>query len=791
MAHRIKAAARFGLLIAPLSALTLPMAAHAQAGAASGSAGASSGEPLQVQEVVVTAQKRPERLQDVPVSVSVVGGKALQNSAVITLQQMSQQLPGVFVAEAAQGDRLSIRGIGSGDNSPLFDQAVAIFVDGIYHGRSRSIESGFLDVDHIEVLSGPQTTYLGNNAIAGAFNVNSVNPGSHVSGFVRGLYNFDFNDHQLEGAVTVPVSDTLSLRLAAMNEGGDGWIDDVTGGGKIPKTRDNVGRVTVAWEPTSKLNFTLKAETEGGRETGAIPEKEVDCPPPPGYFPAGPAGFCKTLLAGGSYDSSLDNTRAMSPGQGEEYVSNQYSLNSNYDVGPFTLTSVTGYWKYKYFLDLDVDATPAQLFNSSTHERYQQFSEEVRLASKPGVIEYLVGAYYQDDRLVGDADYDYSFLTPTLLAKPAFAAIAPYLPFGQTDSYNQHEDIVAGFGSIRWNVTNKLKLTACFRGSSVDKAAELQTYFGTSLNPFNQITPFPTSVQALGNTIGTGLKLGFPGIREVSRRDDHFSPTANAEYHFSPSAMVYASYSNGFLAGGFNPGEHNGVEAALFYNPEAVNAYEIGAKTQWFDRRLRLNVAFFYDDYTNLQVSASQTSGTSVTNVITNAAGAVSKGIEGDARYVINENWETGLDVSLLDSRYTKYQNASPNSVQTAAGITSQDLSGKPTRFAPDYSAHFDLTYRHDLPADLHLSATGMVFLSDRYNISNNNDPNLEQPAYGQIDFNATVASNQGWKASLILKNLNNVLVRSFGTNSPSTLGSYIIATQPPRSVSLQLRYDF
>ena len=217
-----------------------------------------------------------------------------------------------------------------------------------------------------------------------------------------------------------------------------------------------------------------------------------------------------------------------------------------------------------------------------------------------------------------------------------------------------------------------------------------------------------------------------------------------------------------------------------------------GAKSEWLGRRLVLNADLFYDDYKNLQVSASQTTGVAVIAVVTNAAAAVSKGFEVDGRFIVSDHLTAGAAFTLLDSSYANFPNASPTPLETLRGQTSVDLSGVPTRYAPRYSGNLNIVYSTPLTTDVRFTLTGNMFFTSSYNISNNNDPFLAQNAYEQFDVVAAVVDRRhGLEMSLLLKNLNNQYVRSFGTTVPSSSGSYFIAPQPPRSVSLQLRYAF
>jgi outer membrane receptor protein involved in Fe transport len=433
------------------------------------------------------------------------------------------------------------------------------------------------------------------------------------------------------------------------------------------------------------------------------------------------------------------------------------------------------------------------LFSSTLPEHFNQFSQELRLTSPTdGPIEYLVGAYYQRDHIDGQAIFTYSFLAPAIAANPTFRPLGAYSPFSHSDHYLQTTDTLAGFGALTWKLADNFRIVGGIRSSGVKKDFEQTTFFGTTPGAFGEVTPFPTaSLNTLAADFAARLRLGIAGTRTLSRTDRHTSPSVTVQYSPTGDMMLYGSYVNGFKSGGFNATEHSGQPNTLAFDPEKVDAFEIGAKTQWLDRRLTFDVALFYNKYDGLQASASQNSTGAILAVVRNVGGAISKGAEIEARWVIDSHWTAGLSLSLLDSYYSSYPNAGAPPILVARGQSIVDLTDHKTRYAPDYSGNLAVGYLTDL-GDYRLGIHGDWFFSGKYNYSNNDDPLLVQGAYAELDMSLTLGRpSAGWELSVIGKNVTDRTVVVFGTAVPSTPGSYYVAKEPPRSTSLQLRYKF
>jgi outer membrane receptor protein involved in Fe transport len=744
---------------------------------------------VMIGEIVVTAQRRQERAQDVPISMAVVDGASLQSRSLQSLDQVAATLPTVRVVQSA-GALLYIRGIGSGDNNPLFEQSVATFVDGIYSGRARASASNFLDLARVEVLKGPQSVYFGNNAIAGVFNIVSRDPGDTADGYVRLLRNFDFKRSTVEGAYGGPVTDTLAIRVAGSVIRGDGWLLDEGIGERVPVVSTYVGRGTVVWKPTDRLTLNIKLQGEHTRQTGNVDVQIVDCPPNPAFV-AGAAGFCKSSLAAGA-DVVLNDVRNNGPGQGYDLDNQRYSATLAYEAEAFKLTSMTGYTNLDYESRLDGDGSVPVLVHFTFPERSHQFSQELRLDSSPAEwFSYNVGAYFQAETIHSPIYYNYGSVNP-FLSGP-FAALAAFAPIGADDDAEQKSKTDALYASLTFKPIKTVEISVGGRQSWVKKSIDLDQFLGTGSSPYGPAQPLPNpTLTALAGQLGKRLGLGINAVRFAERSDQHFSPSAIVSFKPDDRLNFYAKYVNGFKAGGFNSTEHAG--GTITFQPEYVNAYEAGFKGAFFDRRLNTSIALFYNKFRDLQTSVSNLTGVAGGAIVSvaNVGGAVAKGIELESRLRVTQRLSVGLDVSLLNSRYTDYPNAGGTALDIAQGHPVISLTGQPTRYAPDYSGNFNVAYKMPITSDLNVSLDGNLFFSDKYNFAANDDPFLEQSAYAKLDATLTLASElHHWALSLIGKNLTDEAIRSFGANLPTSSGSYVVGIEDPRNVSLQVLWNF
>src|ERR1700722_6099268 len=556
-----------------------------------------------LEEIVVTAQKRSEDLQSVPESVQVISGSQLEEQNQGSLIDLTRTLPSVHISTDAKSNTLFLRGIGSGTGNPGFDQAVAMFADDIYQGRSRMSASTFLDLERIEILKGPQSTFFGNNAIAGALNLVSTKPGDAFDGYMRALGGM-FEQYALEGAAGGPITDTLQARFAATANGNErGWLTDLTSGDHVPRIHNLAGRLTLVYKPTEALDATLKLEGSHHKTEGASvdePNQWVNCPHPqfPSSFGAPIGGGCAAAIALGVPVGLEKNEVSLLPGEQNQLSNDEAVLTLNYRRWNHTFTSVTGYSYYDFSLDQNESGLPIPFEQVEWLEHYHQFSQELRVASPTGEpIEYLAGAYFQTDRLSYDQTNTIPFVNPAFQQNPVLAS---YLPLADHQGIQQTEHIYSVFGSLTWNATDRLKLTAGLRGSQVDKEYTAHVLFGTGTRLYGGFVGAPLPVQQyIGSLFGDAQGYS----PDLSQSSHALMPSARVQYQFSPDVMGYFRYDRGFLSGGFTGADVFHFGNVNQFGPEYVNAFEVGLKSKWLDDTVLLNVDVFRADYTDLQVS--------------------------------------------------------------------------------------------------------------------------------------------------------------------------------------------
>jgi iron complex outermembrane recepter protein len=749
-------------------------------------ADATNASDAQLVEIVVTAQRRAENLQSVPISAQVIGNQQLIDQNLSNLQDLSQTVPSLHVSAGGATSDLYIRGIGSG-NQQSFDQSVGTFVDDIYHGRARSSTDTFFDINRIEVLKGPQSTFFGNNAIAGALNIVTNKPTDTFEASARALYGM-YGQYAFEGAISGPVNDVLFIRLAGIINGDNGWIKNVNTDKYEPSEYNDAGRITLAFKPGQDFDATLKIEASRDRQEGDLYLQWLDCPPPK-PFAAG--AFCGSAISQHLPTYTLGNVgneEADASGGGTFLSNVETALTMNYRQWEHTFTSVTGYFKYNYNQDLDLSSLPQGLATTAAPEQYYQISQEFRVASPTNqTIEYLAGLYFQTDHLDYQQVTNYPFFDGPIGGAPPFAPLIPYLPISQGFFFSQPEHIYSAFGSATWNMADSWKLTAGLRAESDEKSYSRTVAYGTGTEAYGGFVPLPAAIEALpAHILGTP-----PGSQSGSNTDHALMPSAKLQYQIDPKAMLYLSYARGFKAGGFNGSDTTGIAANIPYAPEHVNAYELGLKSEWLNDTLLFNLDVFRSDYTNLQVVVEE--GYSTGNgiaVVRNAAASRSQGIEYEGQWVANENFRLIADVTYLDSHYVSYANAAPSALEQANGLAAQNLSGAQTEYAPTWSGSVTARFGAILPNNFRITADIIPYFTSAYYLLASEDEAGRQSQYVRLDARLSLETpDRHWAFDLIGKNLTNRQILEFSTIAPTSPGSYFVDKQAGANAAVQARY--
>ena len=756
-----------------------------------------------LQEIVVTAQKRSENVQTVPISIQVVGAQTIAEQNHDSFEELSQTLPGVNIASSGWADSMYIRGVGSGVDSTNFDQSVAIFEDDIYHGRSKSSGATFLDLDRIEVLKGPQTTFFGNNAIAGAINVVTKKPGDTFDASARVLYGM-YGQYTVEGAVTLPLAEQLSVRLAANFNGERGWIHNDISGDEAPDEQNRAYRATLRWTPTSDFDATLKFEQSNDRTTGTAfgePQQFVNCPPP-APLTAAFSGQCAQALAQHLPIGLNNDQNSGLPDQGNWLFSDDDVLTLNWRHWGHTFTSVTGYTYYDDHMNWDVYNLATSQFASNQSEHYHQWSQELRVASPTDwPVEYLAGAYLQSDQLSSHQGAVLNFFNPLFSLIPPLAPLIPYEPLNLDINYPQNEKVYSGFGSLSWKPLDGLKLTAGVRWSETKINASLSNEFlGNATGIYTGGTLLPPALENLISA--TIFPTGQSG--PIGRVDRDLMPSAGVQYQITPQMMAYATYNHGFKAGGFNEGGSLPPQNPLPFGPEYVNAYEVGVKSEWLDRRLLVNADVFRSNYQGLQVVSNYINPIlhAEETVDQNAANSVSQGIEFATQWLVTNDFRLGANITYLESYFVSYPRATELTLQSFCSqdyvtpycsvypqpvSTFSNRSGETTPFAPRWSGNVLASYTFTLPGELKLTTELDPFFSSAYN---NQDPYIVGTSgYVRLDARVSLASPEGrWTLDLIGKNLTN---RIIVISLPGIDNSSSAQKEEPANVALQVRWHW
>lgn len=672
-------------------------------------------------EIVVTAQFRDQKLQDVPLAITAVDAASIEARSQTNLQQVADGAPNVSIrpqgASFGPSVTASIRGVGQNDFNPAFEPGVGIYIDDVYYPQLTGAIFDLLDVERVEILRGPQGTLTGRNSAGGAIKFYSKKP-TGEGGFVEASYGTR-NRIGLRAAADFKLTDTLSARISGVFKNQEGYVDRIDYGCRfptsgIPSTNAGGGdcvlsklggvgyqavRGILRWEPTDALDVTLIADYTKDKRTiagevllatgpvynagtsvnGVTLSNAFVCGRYCNYATTGqPAitfpsvlGFSVPLRATAGTDQSVYNGWGVS-GQINYQLSDTLSL-----------TSITGYRKFDTEFYTDDDLTPINTNFGRNFLSNKSFSQELRLNAAFGeTVNATIGGYYFNQDSVYDSFQDIRYI-------PVFP-----LQFRQPDPTNAKAKAV--FGNVSFKVAEPLTINAGVRYTDESKA---QTYFRFNLDG---------TVNAFLDPVGAANGVGYKGPNgtALSGNTANYSATkldyrVAVDYRVSPEFLAYVSVATGFKGGGSNPRPFNAAQLIPF-NPEKVTAFEYGFKSDFFNRRVRLNAAVFYNDYTDLQIPVNACP-TAPCAARLNAGNAIVKGWELE----LTARPAEGLTIDGALSYITqKLKSSSLNPAATftgdparggavgtnPAGVRASDPPG-----VPKWKANLGIQYKADL----------------------------------------------------------------------------------------------
>jgi outer membrane receptor protein involved in Fe transport len=734
-----------------------------------------------LEEIVVTAQKRAESLQDVPISVSAVGGEKLADAGIEKVADLTAYVPNLHMTETGISTQLRIRGIGSG-NDQGFEQSVGQYVDGIYYGRAQLIRAPFLDLERVEALRGPQSILFGKNSVAGALNMTTAKPTQEFEAEISGAYEPDINMREVTAILSGPLTDNLAGRIAYRSYDEDGYIKNTYTGSDEPNRDEQAIRATLVWDASPDLTVTFKAE----RDTFDIKGRQIEIIEDETNYSA----RLNTLLGQPAFDPALDYNRQA---DGNDYSENElenYTLTVDWELGENTLTLVSGYVAYEFEDNCDCDYSPAEMFVLPLEEEYSQFSQEIRLTSPGGeTVDWIAGAFYQtnDQEFSDEIQISTTSVLPAALSgafgSPVFMSLAGT---SAPRNYEQSSDTWAVFAQATWNITDTVRATFGGRYTREDKEGERTLDIASIGGEVTPLTVAAYNALRVETNQGTGHDL------DEDRSESAFTPSVNIQWDATPDTMVYASYSTGFKAGGFSARANN--VASFEFEEEKVTTYEIGAKATLADGAAELNVAYYYTEYEDLQIS--QFDGVLGFNV-GNAKDTTVQGIEIDGRWLLTEGLTLSYAAAYLDFEFKDFKNGNCYAGQTPdgdillSGNQGCDYTGKSGQYTPKKTMNLSLDHVYALTDTLELRSTiDAQYLSDQ-NIDPNLDPRNDIDAYTTVNARLAVAADQ-WSVALVGKNLTDEEIVTYAGKVPlAPAGTEYGFVKRPRTVAIEGKYRF
>jgi len=666
-----------------------------------------------IADIVVTAQKRAQNLQDVPISVSAFDDKAIREAGFTNSLSIGDQVPNLEIKTFGGVPNIFIRGVGNNDFNASSIGPISIYRDDVVVASTGSQIFSLFDLERIEVVRGPQGTLFGKNTTGGAIQFYSKLPEDRFEGNARiGYGRFDL--FEAEAAASMPLADGLSVRIAGMVRRRDGEKVNLFTGDRAVDVDEAAARAILRWQPDSATD--IKLSVGGGRDRSDYLENK-------------PIGTINGADLFGYTDPFPNNSNLLNfNGPSQNHSDNIFvNFDASHEFGDLTLRWITGFDDSDVDNRVDVDGGPFRIDEIVFLSHAKQFTQEVQLSYDRGPLNAILGAFYFHEKLQADSNAD-------LLGELTFAQGA--LPVITRAS--RKNNAYAIFGQATYAIVPELRFTAGGR-YTIDKvkathqADLIEGYFDRD--------------------IPNGAPVALVPFARLSDTFKSFSWRVSLDYDVTQDVMAYASIDKGFKAGGFNIGIITSVAERTQVDPEYLTSYEIGLKSTLFDRRLRLNLSAFWYDYTDLQVlSVNVQAGSAVPTLgLDNAADATIKGIELEATAVPTDWLDLGLNMGILDAKYKNYTSAA---IDPVSGLP-RDFSGNRMPGAPKFtlSANAQVTVpvgQFETRWRVEYNYTGKKYYNNAQE-----DLISSGEGYGLLNLRATLADpDNGWEFAVWGKNV-------------------------------------
>jgi len=714
-----------------------------------------------LEEIVVTAERRAENIQDVPISVSALTADALESQGIRTVNDLAATVPNLTTTTGPQGSadaNFFIRGVGQFDFIATNDPGVGVYVDGVYLGRTVGalIDSG--DIERVEVLRGPQGTLFGRNTLGGAVSITSKAPSlDGLEGTARATYG-SRDRIDVDGSINAPLSESAALRLYAFTRNQDGFArrDD---GVRFGKTERYGGRAQLLLEPTETISVNLSADYSNDQSNPAPSVLLAFAPFP--FFPAGlgaqiqdPNRFYR-VFASNSPESS-----------NEIYG---FSGTVSLDVGDATVRSITAYRNLDALSTSDPDGTGFRLYDQRSPTKQNQFSQELQLTGTAfgDRLDYLVGGYYFRERVEQTLFLCFAAITPV-----------PTAPGNACNTWNQGNDqrteSYALFGQARLALTDALSVTLGGRYTIEDK-----TNVSNQAFDFRPAGASPFAVLGFGLPIPIGARLLFPifpnpflfpnstGRGEVDF--EKFTPKVGFEYKPNDDVLIFGSYAKGFRSGGFNGRLIAPQPSIPTYEPDTNDAFELGFKSD-LGRTVRFNAAAFYSKYKGIQQTISDPS---VQFRVANAGEARLYGFEAELTAVPTDALRVSAAIGYTNSEFQDVPPSVCPRDNFGAVVPGGrcPIDGNSLPFAPEWTLNVGAEYAVPV-GDYRVTPRIDYRYQARTFFTAFNLPLEQQEGYGLLSARVTLTDpDERFSVSLFADNLTDEEYYTFGQNALGAQG--------------------
>jgi iron complex outermembrane recepter protein len=726
-------------LLASAATVCIPVLGQVAVAQTESASGDDADLERKLDTVVVSSTKREESIQNVSISMQVVQGDNLRDEAVSDLKQLSTLVPGITFYQSPTIPALSMRGFASPSSNPASDQTVALYTDGIFAGRARQFQAPFFDVERIEVLRGPQGALLGKNTSTGAISIITGEPEREFEAEWRGTLLLDRVGIDTNGFVTGPITDNLSGRLAySYIKTTEGWLDNLATGNADPRSDIKQARASLLWEPTSSFETVAKLEVSDMHEHGR---------------PA--ARFDGTVPLEDVIEFERNAEGVFGVEDGTTLQNKQFSNTATWDIGDFSLVSITGYAAYEAGNVGGGGANTPEVFGTTLFEDFEQYSQELRLLSPADArFSWIIGAY------ADESSYQATYF-------PRYNVLGIFNGLGQTD-FDQDATSYSAYATGTYNVTDALRVIGGVRWTEIEKEADFSL------------------VQVFGLPLGYSAPLYLDG--KIS--DSSVDPSVTVEYDVSDTVMIYGGFSRGSKGGAFQGANRQTTEDTFALEPEESEGFEVGLKSTFGDW-LALNISAYQLTITNLQTGQYVGNPPALINV--NAGEARTRGVEWSAYAYLGGQFTVDFTGSYIDGTYLDYPGAPCTYQQQQVGCVNGSVNAKGRGFnVPPWQLSLGATYETPFTDDVTFKFAPRVEYRSRQIV----DAGFRNPyfgfqeAYAKVDFRMAIEDNDGrWEVAVLGKNIFDKATTNaafaWGFPFAPTQGA-TVQVEPARSLGIQ-----